>query len=265
MIDLHCHVLPGIDDGPETIADSLALARAALATGTDTLVATSHVSYRYRNTAATIAGLVTSVNEALRLADVALDVLPGAEIAATLLPDIEADELRALVLGGGPWLLVEPPFTPSAIGLDAALLRVLRGEHRVVLAHPERCPAFHRDPAMLESLVRAGVLTSVTAGSLVGRFGKEARRFSMWMAESEMIHNVASDAHGTEGRPPGIAQELAQAGLEPLKEWLTEAVPRAVLSGADAAPPRPAQAVPEPRARRGSSRWKEMLSLKRAS
>jgi protein-tyrosine phosphatase len=253
MIDLHCHVLPGIDDGPETIEGSLTLARAAVAAGIDTLVATPHVSWRYRNDAETIARLVEELNTRLAAEGLALEVRPGAEIAMTILVELEPAELGRLGLGGGPWLLVEPPFTEVARGLDAVLLEFQRQGHRILLAHPERCQAFHRDPRMLESLVRGGVLTSVTAGSLVGRFGREVRRFALEMARDGLIHNVTSDAHDHDRRPPGLAAELEQAGLGPLADWLTQTVPAAILSGEEI-PLRPL--VPLVDAKPSRRRWR---------
>jgi len=238
MIDLHSHVLAGIDDGPEAIEGSLALARAAADAGTRVLVATPHVSWNYPNDADTIAALVEDLNARLTAEAVALEIRAGAEIAMTRLIDIAPAELARLRLGGGPWLLVEPPFAPMVTGLDSILLDLQRQGHRILLAHPERCQAFHRDPQMLSSLVRAGVLTSVTAGSLVGRFGGEVRRFALSLARERLIHNVASDAHDNVRRPPGTAAELRQAGLEPLADWLTEQVPAAILGGGEI-PPRP--------------------------
>ncbi len=282
MIDLHCHVLPGIDDGPATIEGSLEIARRAAAAGTHVLVATPHVSWRYRNDAATIAELVAELNERLAREEVltaagrVLEVRAGAEIALTLIPELSDTQLAALGLGGGPWLLVEPPFTPVAPNLDAILLELLAetgirgggaclpasvdlrsvGGHRIVLAHPERCPAFQRDPPMLERLVRAGLLTSVTAGSLGGRFGGEAHRLALALAREGLLHNVASDAHDAVNRPPEIAAELERAGLTPLAEWLTEAVPAAILDGGEI-PPAPVGAPADAeRARRG---WRRAL------
>jgi protein-tyrosine phosphatase len=243
VIDLHSHVLPGIDDGPDSIGGSLELARAAAAGGTRTLLATPHVSWRYPNEGATIARLVDELNERLRAEQIALEVLAGAEIAMTRLADIEPDELSRLGLGGGQWLLVEPPFTPVLTGLDSILLDLQHRGHRILLAHPERCHAFHRDRELLESLVRSGVLTSVTAGSLVGQFGGEVRRFALGLARDGLIHNVASDAHDHVQRPPSIAVELEQAGLAPLADWLTREVPAAILSGGEI-PPRPAVDLP---------------------
>ncbi len=239
MIDLHCHVLPGIDDGPESIDGSVALARAAAAAGTRVLVATPHVSWHYQNEAATIARLTDEVNERLSAEEIPLEVLTGAEIAMTRVGEIRPSELELLSLGGGPWVLLEPPFTPVATGLGGVIAALQSSGRRVLIAHPERCPAFHRAPATLESLVRQGALTSITAGSLVGRFGGQVRRFAHQLVADGLVHNVASDAHDAKKRPPGIAAELAEAGLGELTDWFARAVPDAILSGREI-PPCPA-------------------------
>jgi protein-tyrosine phosphatase len=263
VIDLHCHVLAGIDDGPETIEGSVALARAAADRGIRTIVATPHVSWRYKNDSATIARLVEETNNAIAAAGVTLNVLAGAEIAMTRAAELPAEELSALALGGGSWLLVEPPFASDASGLDTLVFQLLDEGHDVVLAHPERCPAFHRDPQMLESLVNSGVLTSITAGSLVGRFGGGVRRFALGLIDAELVHNVASDAHDSTQRAPGMAEECKQAGLEGLTEWLTEGVPAAILAGEDSLPPRPMIAFAGDMEPRGS--WWRRGPLRRAS
>jgi protein-tyrosine phosphatase len=239
VIDLHCHVLAGIDDGPETMSGSIELARAAERAGIRTLVATPHVSWRYANTSAAIARGVAELNERLAEEGVSLEVLAGAEIAMTRIGDTAPAELERLALAGGGWLLVEPPFTPTASGLDTILLELQRQGHRILLAHPERCPAFHRDPEMLARLVQAGILTSITAGSLVGRFGAAPQRFGLSLLRDGLAHNVASDAHGAVARAPGMASEIEQAGLGPLSDWLTCAVPGAILAGEDRVPARP--------------------------
>lgn len=234
-------MLPGIDDGPATIEDSIELVRAAEATGTRTMVATSHVSWRYPNDAATIARLTAELNKRVGDEKIAVEILAGAEVATTRTEEIASDELERMRLGGGPWLLLEPPFTPAATGLGAVVASLQNAGHRVVLAHPERCPALHREPQIVESFVRGGVLMSITAGSLVGRFGREVRRFAQHLLEQGLVHNVASDAHDPVRRPPGMADELAEAGLGELAGWLTEAVPAAILGGGEipARPPAP--------------------------
>jgi protein-tyrosine phosphatase len=263
VIDLHCHVLAGIDDGPASVEGSLQLARVAAERGVRTIVATPHVSHRYGNEPATIARLVEQLQGELVRASIPVQVLPGAEVAITRASELSAETLRALTLGGGPWLLLEPPFTPSAAGLDRLIVELADEGHSILLAHPERCPAFQRDARMLESLVRGGVLTSITAGSLVGRFGASVRRFALQLVEAELVHNVASDAHDPEQRAPGLAEELAQAGLAPLTEWLTLDVPQALLDGASSLPPRPAFSYDGERAARGS--WWRRGPLRRAS
>jgi protein-tyrosine phosphatase len=249
MIDLHCHILYGIDDGPATIEDSLELAHAAIQTGIDKIVATPHVSWQYNNDSSTISRLTAELNSRLESEGMALQVLSGGEIAMTYAIELAGGEIGRLGLGASRWLLVEPPFTPVASNLDAVLLNLQRDGHRILLAHPERCSAFHRDPKMLGTLVREGILTSITAGALVGRFGEQVRRFALQLAREEMIHNVASDAHDSIRRPPGIASELERSGLGPLTGWLTEDVPAAILND-QPIPSRPAVShvsIPETR------------------
>ena len=250
MIDLHCHVLPGIDDGPATWEESLLLARTAAGAGTRMIVATPHVSWEYSNSAETIARLVDDLGWRLRGEGVVLEIRTGAEIAMTRVGDIPDAELRRLTLGGGQWLLIEPPFTPVASGLDLVIADLQQRGYSVVLAHPERCPAFHRDRSMLERLVKSGVLGSLTAGSLDGKFGAQVQRFSRALVSDDLVHNVASDAHDHSHRPPTIAGELERAGLGSLAEWFTEAVPAAILAD-EPIPLRPAVEIS---ARRGA-RW----------
>jgi protein-tyrosine phosphatase len=174
----------------------------------------------------------------------------GAEIAMTHLVEIDPGELDRMTLGGGGSVLLEPPFLAVVTGIDGIVARLHGEGRRVVLAHPERCPAFHRDPDLLRSLVADGVLTSITAGSLTGRFGKQVKRLAAGLFAEEMVHNVASDAHDSHRRPPSIAAELEHAGLGEMADWLTQAVPAAILSG-EQIPPRPPTAAP---ARRGPRR-----------
>jgi protein-tyrosine phosphatase len=253
VIDLHCHVLPGIDDGPATIEDSVELARAALAAGIDTLVATPHVNSRTPNDAATITAVLAILRERLIREQVQVEILPGAEIALSQLGELDSEQLSRLGLGGGRWLLVEPPFALVAPALEGVVMELRRKRRPVVLAHPERCPALHRDRSVVPRLVEAGVLMSITAGSLVGRFGGEVRRYALELAHQGLIHNVTSDAHDTAKRPPGLSDELEQAGLEPLAEWLTQLVPAAILSD-EPIPPQPV--VERARASRGLRAWR---------
>lgn len=260
MIDLHCHVLPGIDDGPRTWADSLALVRASQAAGVRQIVATSHVSAQYPNDSRTIAGLVEELNSRLRAANVDVVVLPGAEVAMTALDELAPGELDMLQLGGsqrsrgsgsgGGWLLLESPFTVAIDVIVPLSEGLLERGYRLLLAHPERCAGFHRRPELLSELAALGVLTSVTAGALVGRFGRDIERFALWMAEQGLVDNVASDAHDLGGRRPGLLEPLERAGLAAYVEALTCTVPAAVLAGDEPTRPGSLRAV-----RRPTRRW----------
>jgi protein-tyrosine phosphatase len=249
VIDLHCHILPGIDDGPETIEETVELARAAVAAGTRMMVATSHVSPRYPNDPGTIARAVAEVTARLAAEHVDLEIRAGGEIAITQIESLRPGELPALRLGGGPWLLVESPFTLIVDTMPTLLGWMQADGHRIVLAHPERCPGFHRRPDVLAGLAREqGVLMSVTAGSLTGQFGRDVANFAQAMARAGLIHNVASDAHDCERRPPAIGEPLDRAGLGAHVELLCETMPRAILDGTDL-PAHPGSMLDPPRRR----------------
>ena len=248
MIDLHSHILPGVDDGPSTMAGSLDLARAAVAAGTRTILATPHISHDHGVAPERIAAGLEDLRAALAEAEIPLEVLPGGEIAIWRLIDLDDETLRALALGGGPYLLVESPFSPVVGDFEPMVLDLHARGHRVLLAHPERCPAFQRDPPRLERLVGAGALVQVTAGSMAGAFGSTVRRFTTTILREGLGHVVASDAHDHVRRPPGLragfdALERELPGIGTQADWLTEAVPRAVLDGAPL-PERPA--LPKP-------------------
>jgi protein-tyrosine phosphatase len=250
------------------MADAVALAQEAFAAGTHTLVATPHVNWDYLNDDATIARVVSELNAHLAN-HVTSDggrvrILRGAEVASTRVTEIEPDELVRLGLGGGKWLLIEPPMTASISGLENVVADLHRRGHRVLLAHPERCHAFHRHPRVLASLVGSGVLTSITAGAFTGRFGSVVRRFALGLVEAGMIHNVASDFHDRASRPPGLASHIERAGLLPLSEWLTREVPAAILEGREI-PRRPAVAVAVESPRRQPGWWKQMRTLRRVA
>ena len=215
VIDLHCHVLPGIDDGPETIEGSLALARAAAAAGTRTLVATPHVSWRYPNERRRRSRrLVDEVNARLAAEEVDARLRPGAEIAMTRLIDIDPARAPAPAASAGghgcwssrPSRRWRPAWTPScwisSSGATASCSPIPSA------ARPSTATrgCWGRSSA-------PGVLTSITAGSLVGSFGEHVRRFALELARDGLVHNVASDAHDRVKRPPGMAAELKQAGL----------------------------------------------------
>lgn len=254
-VDLHAHVLPGVDDGPSTLEDTLALARAAVTAGTGRIVATPHVNESRYIAPEAIGPAVDEVRRHLAAEDIALDVEAGAEIALSRLLDLTDADLHLLRLGAGPYLLLECPFAMVAGEFEPLIFEVQSRGHRVLLAHPERCPTFHRDPERLARLVDGGALVQVTAGVLRGAFGSRTREFAHHLLREDLVHVLASDAHDAVRRPPGLGEALEHAeravpGIGAREAWLTEEAPAAILAGdplpgAPALPPARREAWPK--------------------
>jgi len=236
VIDLHCHLLPGIDDGPDDLGGTLAMAQLHVRAGVRTVAATPHVSWDMPTEAAAIELRLADVRAALAAAQIPLEVVRGAEIDVHQAINLSDEQLRALALDGGPWLLLEAPLR-KGVGF-APIARALQSRgHRVLIAHPERSPALQDDPDTLRELVRAGAATQVTASSFAGSFGRTVRDYAERMLEAGLVHSVASDAHDALRRPPGIAEPLAAAGLGDLAPLLGEEAPAAILAGETLPPP----------------------------
>jgi protein-tyrosine phosphatase len=175
MIDLHTHILPELDDGPPTVDTALEMARTAVAAGTRAMATTSHLGYHYTVTPADIAAARTALAERLAAEGIALELLAGGEIAPDRLPALDDDALRAVALGGGPYVLFECPFSPVA-GMEMMVADLQARGFGVLLAHPERSPSFQRDLGLLTRLVERGALAQITTGSLAGGFGEHSSR-----------------------------------------------------------------------------------------
>ena len=243
MIDLHCHLIPAIDDGPQTMEGALALARAASHAGTQTIVATPHIDHRWNVAPSDVTAGVSTVRAALEEAGIGLRVVAGGEIALPRLLDLTDAEREPLRLGGGPYLLLESPHTSAAGSFDSFLLDLRRRGEEIVLAHPERSPPFQRRPERLVSLVEAGILCSITAASVTGGFGRVVRSFALELLREGLVHNVASDSHDAARRGPDLRMPLAGLerdlpGVANQLDWLTVEAPAAILAGGPL-PPRP--------------------------
>lgn len=224
--------------------ESVVLARAFVDAGTTTVAVTPHVSWDHPHvTPEAVAAGVDALRIALDAAGVPLGIAPGAEIALSRAGDLDEETLRALALGDGPWLLVEPPFSPSIAGIEAVIDSLLLGGHRLLLAHPERSPSLARDPERLRPYVDAGMLCQVTAGSLTGDFGRTVQKAARQMVDGGLAQVLASDAHDVARRPPGLTEAAATLHDPELAAWLTTAVPAAIVAG-EPIPERPDRAAP---------------------
>lgn len=234
MIDLHSHVLPGLDDGPPDMAGALALAHAAARAGTRVMAATPHIGHRYPVVPGRLGEQVGVLNEALAAARIPLDVVVGGELAASRAADLPIPDLEAIALGGSSCLLLECPFVASGGVLPALAAHFHDLGFRVLLAHPERSPDCHQDPELLPELVEDGCFVQLTAASFAGDFGRTVRRYAHALLAAGLVHVVASDAHDARERGPEmldtVAHAVRRAGLPPeATEFLTEDAPRALL------------------------------------
>ena len=211
MIDLHMHVLPGVDDGPDQAREAVEMCRRAAAAGCEAIVATPHQRHAsWENTdSARLAEILADLQEAVGPSP---KLLPGAEIRidSRLIEDL--DNLPAsglLPLAGTRYLLLEADrHLPGPEPTDLVHELSIRG-WRPIFAHPEFIPSLSDDPELLSALVDQGALMQITAGSLLGKFGRQAQRTATEMLDSGRVHVVASDAHGVRWRPPDLAEAHA--------------------------------------------------------
>ena len=225
------------------------MAIAAVAAGTRVMAATSHINRGFGLGPDDLAPARELVSERLRADGIALEVVQGGEVSLARLEDLGDDDLRALTLGDGPWLLLECPLSPYAPAMEPAVTELRRRGLEVLLAHPERSPGLMRSPRPLERLIEAGAFAQLTSTSFSGRFGEPARKAAFEMLERGLGHVIASDGHGADGRPPDLmcalaALEQRYEAPHDLFDWATTGVPGAIVSG-QPTPPRP----PTPRRR----------------
>jgi protein-tyrosine phosphatase len=206
--ELHFHLLPGVDDGPTSMAETLELARMAVADGTRTITATPHVRDVVIDE---IPDRVAQVDAALRSAGIPLAVRTGAELAHDDVPGMGSDELQAIAQGprGRRWLLLEAPLSGGDVrGLRSALGELRDRGFGLLLGHPERCAALMQTPGALDAELDAGVRVQVNASSLLGRHGDQARDWALDLVCSGRAHVLASDAHRPT-RGPVLGEALA--------------------------------------------------------
>lgn len=238
MIDIHTHILPGVDDGaPDTVA-SLLMAEDAVAQGVHTVVATPHLYWAGREalSASDIQQAVRELNELVQAKGIAVTILPGCEIpiAPDLLERLEHEEWMSLG-GEARTVLVEPPWQEWTAYATSVLRRTIEAGWTVVLAHPERNSVLQREKSLVTELVQMGVHLQVTTSSLVGgRTGPSAARCAYALMESRLVSVVASDCHDPDFRRCEMRQAyqlLQRVYGAHVARMLTLTVPDALLQG----------------------------------
>lgn len=210
MIDIHCHIIPGIDDGPKDVASSILMARKAEEEGITTIIATPHRSRVYVNDAQEVRRLTAELQEHVRHEGLSLELLPGQEprISGELIEDLQDGRVMPLT-GTGHYVFVEFPFDVVPRYAKQLFFDLQLEGYVPVIVHPERNVQLREHPSILLELIRNGALSQVTAGSLTGRFGKKVQAYSKDLVRARQCHFLASDAHDTVKR--GFHMQAAKA------------------------------------------------------
>jgi len=208
MIDIHSHILPGMDDGAPDFAATSAMLAMARADGITAMVATPHADLRYRYDAALCAREISRIRQECPEAPL---VYSGCELHLT--PENLDAVLHApasFTMNGTKHLLLELPDQTTNAAVEAAVQVLAANRLRPVIAHPERNRLFHRDPSIASRLFEMGAFFQVTAQSVLGSFGREAQRTWASLLKLRMVHMIASDAHGVEHRRPLLSAARAE-------------------------------------------------------
>ena len=256
MIDLHAHILPGIDDGPRTLEDAIEMARVARADGIAAIAATSHAGDRsFGWTREQYEAALASVRAVLSEAEIDLEIIPGCEALIDPALPAEVGKGQVRTLNDGRFLLLELPFLQYPSYVERVVFDLQLAGVMPVLAHAERYRAIQEDPNRLIPLIERGVLVQVTAASVLGDFGERPRETAEILATHNLLHLLASDAHDARRRAPAMseaARRLASWTSEDFADEATRRVPEAIV----ASRPMPLRTPRQYKRRRGWLNWR---------
>lgn len=237
MVDLHCHILPGIDDGAADVADSVEMARQGAADGIEVICATPHIRHDHDVRIHELAERTAELNAELVSREVGVTVIAGGEVAETAVEGLTDEELCDVALGGR-WIVLEPGPGPLGDSLAAAAERLRARGYRSLIAHPERHPAADMRERLAE-LVAGGCLVQATAGLLAAGPASEPM---LELARAGLLHVVGSDSHSARyGRPVRLSAGLERlheaAEMRPHLAWIAQEAPAAIVRGEELEPP----------------------------
>ena len=236
MIDLHCHYLPGIDDGAQTLSEAITLATAAVADGITAAVMTPHVHVeRYDNNLSSISRDVIHFRQVLDEANIPLKIFSGGEVhlSPEVMDLVAMDELPYIgVVDSYKIVLVEFPHGYIPVGADRLVQWLFSRNIRPMIAHPERNKDVMRNLEKIYPFVATGCMLQLTAGAVIGQFGNLAQECAVGMLEREWVTVLASDAHNIKNRPPNMSLArafLAKWGGEAIASHLTSTMPARIV------------------------------------
>lgn len=235
MIDLHCHILPGLDDGSENMLVSLDMARAAVQSGVEWICATPHCCRHYGwngGWAQDVQKVLERFRRELELQNIPLRVAAGMEVCATdRLPEL-FDAGRILTLAGSRYLLLEFYFDETEENMEDAIELVRSVNLVPVIAHPERYEAVQQNPALAGWWFSRGNVLQVNKGSILGQLGRKSEETAWWLLEQGLAHLVASDAHSVRFRTAGfgtVSRRLQEAFGGEYADLLLRRNPKRIL------------------------------------
>jgi protein-tyrosine phosphatase len=240
VIDLHSHILPGVDDGARTLEEARDLGRLAAEDGVEAITATPHVRADFPTSVERMERGVQELRGDFARHDVPVRILEGGEISLDLLWEVPHDDLVRFTLAQtGRYLLLEFPYRGWPLALESAVPALVDGGLTPLLGHPERNPDVQDHPERLGSLVEAGALVQVTAGSLAGSLDRSSQATAQKLIRLGLVHVLASDSHGPHIREGGMAAAAEAVGDPELARYLTQEAPAAIIAGNSlpAAPP----------------------------
>jgi protein-tyrosine phosphatase len=245
MIDLHCHILPNLDDGPSSLDESLAMARRAVEDGIHTIVATPHtLNGEYVNRVTEVSAKLTVLQESLAQDNIELQLCPGADVhlCPNMLEQIESGE-AGTINHWRKYIILELPSQTIPQGVKDEIFELKLNGITPIVSHPERNAAIQQDPNILYDLISLGALGQVTAMSLTGDFGTFVRETAAKLLRQRLVHIIASDAHSADGRPPVLSNAVDCAaeilGTYKEAEHMVTTLPATILCGDTAAVPEP--------------------------
>lgn len=224
MVDIHCHILPLVDDGPASVEHALQLAEQAVAEGVSRIIATPHLYHpQFETEDVDIQLTVNEFNVLLKQRDIPLIVYPGHEIRliGELMESLEAGQ--ALTLNESRYILIEFPSSGIPSYARQVFAELISDGYIPIIAHPEKNKAIIQNPSLLFELISNGAISQVTCASLIGKYGKDVQCFAIALLENGLAHLVASDAHHLEKRP--FYWKQCERMLEKtLEEWLIDEI-----------------------------------------
>ena len=232
MIDLHSHILPGIDDGVRSLDEACDLAYMAAVDGVTVIAATPHVRADFPTTVEMMEAGVAALRAELIAEEIDVQVVHGGEIDLGLLWAVRRDDLRRFTLAQtGRYLLLEVPYRGWPLALNSSVSALVEQGITPLLGHPERNPEVQDRPERLGELISAGALAQVTAASLDGRLDRAAQSTAKRLLDLGFVHVLASDAHGPHIRDAGLTAAARNIEDEDLARYLTVDAPGAIIAG----------------------------------